>query len=161
MTVRPGTLDDVEALLSLFDDVAAELVYIGTEPGFDRQRYRAGYLKMIEHPDRTPLFVAVDDGAIAGQLSVFQDADQGPMLGMMVAPGRRRCGIGSALLDAAVEWASGSGAARLSLLVFPHNSAALALYRKYGFVEIERNERDVRRLNGEVWDTMLMRRDIS
>ena len=52
------------------------------------------------------------------------------------------------------------GAKALSLHVFPHNEAAIALYRSAGFVEIERFERDVTRQTGEVWDTIFMRKEL-
>ena len=55
-------------------------------------------------------------------------------LGLMVASGYRRMGIGRALLDAAVDWARGAGIRKLELHVFPHNTPAIALYESYGFV---------------------------
>ena len=45
----------------------------------------------------------------------------------------------------------------LSLLVFPHNERALALYRKFNFVEIDAAAQIARR-SGEAWDAILMRR---
>ena len=44
-------------------------------------------------------------------------------------------GVGSALMTAAIEWARAEGLHKLSLSVFAHNAAAIALYRKCGFVE--------------------------
>src|SRR5215210_4924280 len=44
-------------------------------------------------------------------------------------------GVGSALLAAAIEKAREDGLHKLALEVFPHNEAAIALYRKFGFVE--------------------------
>jgi ribosomal protein S18 acetylase RimI-like enzyme len=39
------------------------------------------------------------------------------------------------LLDAGVEWATVNHAHKVSLEVWPHNSAAMALYRRAGFDE--------------------------
>jgi ribosomal protein S18 acetylase RimI-like enzyme len=40
--------------------------------------------------------------------------------------------------------------------VFPHNSAAVALYKSYGFGETRRYEAFKKRQNGEAWDVILM-----
>jgi RimJ/RimL family protein N-acetyltransferase len=40
--------------------------------------------------------------------------------------------------------------------VFPHNEAAIRLYRKFGFVEEGRREKQIRRANGEIWDMLEM-----
>src|SRR6188474_3481158 len=43
--------------------------------------------------------------------------------------------VGSPLLAAAIARARERGLHKLSLSVFPHNEAAIGLYRKHGFVE--------------------------
>ena len=65
-------------------------------------------------------------------------------------------GIGSALLAAAIEKARGEGLHKLSLEVFPHNDAAIALYRKFGFVDEGRRVKHYRRSSGELWDSIVM-----
>jgi RimJ/RimL family protein N-acetyltransferase len=40
--------------------------------------------------------------------------------------------------------------------VFVHNTAAIALYRKFGFVEEGRRVKHFRRANGELWDAFEM-----
>jgi RimJ/RimL family protein N-acetyltransferase len=57
---------------------------------------------------------------------------------------------------AAIEWACEHELHKLSLSVWPHNSAAIALYRKYGFVEEGRRINQVRRQSGELWDVVEM-----
>jgi ribosomal protein S18 acetylase RimI-like enzyme len=42
------------------------------------------------------------------------------------------------------------------LSVFPHNDAAIALYRKFGFVQEGRLVRHVRRADGQFWDLIEM-----
>ena len=68
----------------------------------------------------------------------------------------RAQGVGSALLSTAVEWARGRGLHKLSLSVFAHNAAAIALYRKHGFVEEGRRVKQYRRSSGELWDVIDM-----
>jgi GNAT superfamily N-acetyltransferase len=55
------------------------------------------------------------------------------VLSVFVAPERRGCGLGSALLDAAEDVASTSHAAPLMIGVVPMNLRAVALYRARGF----------------------------
>jgi GNAT superfamily N-acetyltransferase len=161
VTIRLGIESDVNPLLALFDAVAAERVYIGTEPGYDRELYARRFREMIARPEQTPLFVAVSGDMLVGQLGIFQHAEYGPTIGMMVAAQSRGRGVGRALLDKAIDWARRFRMPHLSLLVFSHNERAVSLYEKAGFVEIERYERDVTRQSGEVWDTLLMRKEIA
>ena len=44
----------------------------------------------------------------------------------------------------------------MTLSVFPHNEAAIALYRKFDFVEEGRRRKHIRRANGELWDVIEM-----
>jgi ribosomal protein S18 acetylase RimI-like enzyme len=77
-------------------------------------------------------------------------------IGMAVAREWRGRGVGSALLAAAVAWSRERGLHKLSLSVFPHNTAAIALYRKFGFVEEGRRVKHYRRTSGELWDAVEM-----
>jgi ribosomal protein S18 acetylase RimI-like enzyme len=65
-------------------------------------------------------------------------------------------GVGSALLAAAIQWARERGLHELSLDVFAHNASAIALYRKFGFVEEGRRVKHYRRASGDLWDTLVM-----
>ena len=75
---------------------------------------------------------------------------------MAVAREWRGRGVGSALMAAAIDWARERGLHKLSLGVWPHNTAAIALYRKFGFVEEGRKVKQYRRKSGELWDTIEM-----
>jgi ribosomal protein S18 acetylase RimI-like enzyme len=77
-------------------------------------------------------------------------------IGMAVLSEWRGRGVGSALLAAAIGWARQRGLHKLSLSVFPHNAAAIALYRKFGFVEEGRRIKQYRRSSGELWYTIEM-----
>jgi ribosomal protein S18 acetylase RimI-like enzyme len=61
-----------------------------------------------------------------------------------------------ALLEATIAWARECGLHKLSLSVFPHNAAGIALYRKHGFVEEGRRVKQLRRSNGQLWDLVDM-----
>ena len=75
---------------------------------------------------------------------------------MAVARPWRGRGVGSALMQTAVQWAREQGLHKLSLSVFAHNEAAIGLYRKLGFVEEGRRVQQYRRSSGELWDAVDM-----
>jgi ribosomal protein S18 acetylase RimI-like enzyme len=75
---------------------------------------------------------------------------------MLVARDWRGRGVGSALMAAAIEWARDEGLHKLTLAVFPHNAAGIALYRKFGFVDEGLRVRHFRRASGELWDALEM-----
>ena len=149
---------DVDAVLLLFDSVAAERLWIGTEPGFDRQRYRD--MLGFSLSNGNGMFVADDDGAIVGVITEYRHDPYGHTIGMLVDADHRGQGVGAALLERLIGWAQIRLIPHLSLLVFPHNERALALYRKFGFVEIDAQATQISRRNGEAWDAMLMRKTL-
>jgi RimJ/RimL family protein N-acetyltransferase len=73
----------------------------------------------------------------------------------MVALDARRQGVGTALLQAAVDWAREAGVSKLELHVFPWNEAAIALYEAFGFEREGFRKRHYRR-GGEFVDAILM-----
>lgn len=75
---------------------------------------------------------------------------------MLVDRAYRGRGVGESLLKQALSWACERDLPDVSLLVFPHNERAIALYRKFGFEQREYYPNDVTRQTGDVWDTMLM-----
>ncbi len=58
----------------------------------------------------------------------------------MVAPDQRGRGIGGALVEAGITWAAERHGLRMLLEVEHDNAAALALYRRLGFVELARRK---------------------
>jgi ribosomal protein S18 acetylase RimI-like enzyme len=57
---------------------------------------------------------------------------------VVVDEGRRRQGVGAALMQAAEDWGARRGAAELVLTVWSDNGAAEALYRRCGYASIAR-----------------------
>ncbi len=126
-----GDIDDVLDLLVI---VAAEKRFIGTEAPIDRAAKRARFLERLES-DRWGLLLATDsNGRVVGQIGL-KDMRGLVEIGMLVAPEHRGAGIGSTLLQAALDWAGMRHAYKMTLQVWPHNEAARRLYEKFGFVE--------------------------
>lgn len=150
--LRPSDFDD---LIALFERVAAERRWIGTEPGFDHERYRTGWRRVLAG-EWGAAFIYEDAGRIAGYVGIHPHDEYGHVLGMLVDEAHRSKGIGKALLERATAWARERGLQHISLLVFPHNERAIELYRKAGFEQRDYYPADVTRQTGEVWDTILM-----
>jgi RimJ/RimL family protein N-acetyltransferase len=117
------------------------------------------YLKAVQRHADAAVFVAVDGDEVVGRLSVARDSHPSSRhvadLGLFVAVGHRRRGIGRALLEQAVEWARGANVRKLELHVFPWNEAALRLYENFGF-EREGYRKAHYRRDDELVDAILM-----
>jgi ribosomal-protein-alanine N-acetyltransferase len=82
------------------------------------------------------------------------------VLSIGVLPAARRQGVGRALLTAAVERATGLGAASLFLEVADDNIAACDLYRAFGFQRVGLRKAYYRRLTGAA-DALILRLQLS
>ena len=153
--VRSAREGDIDGAIALDEAVAIEGRWIAREAPVDRVKRRAVFEADLRRDDAN-LFVADDEGAIVGLLGIELTSYGVADFGMMVAADRRGQGIGSALMAAAIEWARTAGAHKLSLQVWPHNEAARALYRKFGFEEEGLLRGQYRRRNGELWDAIVM-----
>lgn len=147
--VRPSQDDDRLALALLFAALAEERNGIASEPPIDIEKRAASW--RLEGD-----FVAEVDGVIVGQIHVDGGRHGFGEIGMGVGRHWRGRGVGSALMAAAIDWARAEGLHKLSLSVFAHNEPAIALYRKFGFVEEGRRLKHYRRQSGELWDTIEM-----
>ena len=147
--IRPAGEHDCRPLAQLFAAVAEERDGIAAEPPIDVEA-RATNLRL----DGTLVAIAVDE--VVGYLRVEASSFGFGEIGMMVARDWRGRGVGSALVAAAIEWGRENGLHKLTLSVFPHNEAAIRLYRKFGFAEEGRREKQIRRANGEIWDLIEM-----
>jgi RimJ/RimL family protein N-acetyltransferase len=147
--IRPAEDADRRPLALLFAAVAEERDGIASEPPVDVERRAAAW-------DLERTLVAVAGDEVVGLLFVMESNLGFGELGMLVAAGRRGRGVGTALVAASIEWARARRLHKLTLGVFPHNQAAIALYRKFGFVEEGRRVRHIRRASGELWDLIEM-----
>ena len=155
VVVRPAREQDLDAIVELFVEVAAEGRWIGTEPPVDRDRRRRRLAETLDQ-DHEVVLVAEAGGRIIGQLGMDLAGYGVADLGMLVSEGWRGRGVGSALLRAGIEWARGAGAHKVALQVWPHNAAALALYEKFGFQREGLLRGHYRRRDGELWDAIVM-----
>ena len=81
-------------------------------------------------------------------------------LGLMVAAGHRRRGIGTKLMGVAEDWAREAGVTKLELHVFPHNHPAIALYESLGYEREGLRRRHYERTDGGFSDVILMAKQL-
>ncbi len=152
--IRRARLADLDDALALYESVAGEGRYIGAELPLDREaRLTSWSSGFIENPQGA-MFVADAARRLVGMATV--SGTQVAELGMSVARDWRGQGVGTSLLRACIDWAKGSGAHKMTLQVWPHNDAAIALYRKFSFEQEGYFRRHWRRRNGELWDVVVM-----
>jgi RimJ/RimL family protein N-acetyltransferase len=151
IVVRPARPRDAASFLHLYRAVAAEGRFIRTERvtrtvGDYRRQFRRSWT-----PDQAVL-VAVADDEVVGQVSIARE--EHPVtrhvatFGMTVAAEWRGRGVGSALLEEALHWARAFRVEKVELTVYPNNEGAIALYRRFGFVEEGRLVRHSKKSHG-------------
>jgi RimJ/RimL family protein N-acetyltransferase len=158
--IRRAEPKDAEGLAKLGEAVGLEPEgWLVTTNGWRQVSDERRYLRAIRRYPNAAVFVAEDDGLIVGRLSIARDQHPASRhvadLGLMVAMTHRRQGIGTSLLETALEWARESEVRKLELHVFPHNEAAIKLYEKFGFVK-EGYRRAHYRRGQEFVDAILM-----
>jgi RimJ/RimL family protein N-acetyltransferase len=166
MAVRKASPADAQELVALATAVAGEqegwlLADSHWRSAADERRYIRA---LQRHPDAA-LYVAVTgDGEIVGRLSLMRDSHPASThvadLGLMVAAGHRRGGIGTRLMETAEQWAAETGITKLELHVFPHNHPAISLYEKLGYEREGVRRRHYKRSDGELSDVILMAKQL-
>ncbi|MDQ3066699.1 MAG: GNAT family N-acetyltransferase [Actinomycetota bacterium] len=160
IAIRPARPEDAATLVALGASIGREPeAWLLNSDGWRSVGEERRYLRALKrHPDAA-VFVAEDDGALVGRLSVARDPHSASRhvadLGLMVAATHRRRGIGRALLEQAADWARDAGVRKLELHVFPWNEPAIKLYEHFGY-EREGLRKGHYRRAGEYVDVVLM-----
>ncbi len=159
ITIRPAAPRDADSYIAFWTAVVAEGRYVRTERVSHSKRvYRSRFRR--PWTDHEAQIVAVDgQGTVVGHIYIQRErhpvTHHVATLGIAVAADHRGRGVGSALLADAIVWARGVGVEKLVLSVYPHNTGAIALYRKFGFVQEGRLSRQSRKSYGDE-DEILM-----
>jgi RimJ/RimL family protein N-acetyltransferase len=165
VTIRQARPEDAATLVALGAAIGREPeAWLLNTDGWRNVNEERRYLRALKrHPDAA-VFVAEAEGALVGRLSLARDPHSASRhvadLGLMVAQGYRRRGIGRALLDQAVAWARDAGVRKLELHVFPWNEPAIRLYEVFGFERVGLRKAHYRRGN-EYVDAILMAFDVT
>jgi RimJ/RimL family protein N-acetyltransferase len=162
--VRQASPGDAAALVELGHAVSSEPEgWLITDGGWRTVADERRYLRAIRRSPHATVLVAEGEEGIVGRLSIARDSHPASShvadLGLMVAAGQRRQGIGRALLEEAVDWARQNEIEKLELHVFPHNEPAIKLYEQFGF-EREGLRRGHYQRGGDRVDAVLMACDV-
>jgi RimJ/RimL family protein N-acetyltransferase len=164
VTIRSATGADAEELLALYLDVrttADQTTVRSVDEGYatvdeTKEEIRA----FTAHGSRLNL-VCVDGDAVIGEIS-FQDYGPRRMahrgrLGISVRSDSREQWIGRELVRTVLDWArTHPEIERIDLGVFAHNHRAIAVYKKMGFVEVARRDKEFKVAPGVYWDDIQM-----
>jgi ribosomal protein S18 acetylase RimI-like enzyme len=127
-TLRTATLDDVDAILTLWGEAAENR----SRPADTRT---AVELLLVRDPDA--LILATDDATdeVIGTIIVGWDGWRCHLYRLAVHPDRRRQRIGQALVDAAQRRASELGATRIDAMVLDDNDLGRGIWAASGFIK--------------------------
>lgn len=161
LRVRPAVLDDAARIIDLMRLLAHEpdngLLFSSRDFNrtVDDQRRLIGTL-----PGNSLLLVATANGEIIGYLDcqggTFPAVRHTARIAVMVREDWRNRGVGTALMQAVVDWARGNPVVhRLELDVFPNNARAIHVYEKVGFV-VEGRKRGAYFKEDRYQDALLM-----
>ena len=98
-----------------------------------------------------------DDAELVGYFLLMLAVDEAHLLNVAVAAGRQGEGLGRYLLDKVAACARGLGAESILLEVRPSNQRALAVYLRYGFIEIGRRNNYYPAHDGRREEAIVMR----
>ncbi len=135
MEITPANMSDIPALCELLD------ILFSQEADFtpDREAQSRGLAQIIGNPEIGLIVVARQQGRVAGMVNLLYTVstalgDRVALLeDMVVAPGARGSGVGSLLLEQAIQIAGSNGCKRITLLTDSDNEAAQRFYRTHGF----------------------------
>ncbi len=121
VVVRPMTAADAD------DALAIDAVVYPTTWS------RAFLCDQLSRPETRVNLVAEADGRIVGHAALMVVADEGHVTSVAVMPEGQRSGIGTRLLAALCRAAVDRGLSAMTLEVRVSNTAAIGLYRRFGF----------------------------
>lgn len=136
MTIRDATEADLQAIVEIYNASIPDRRATADTESVSVESRTAWFRE--HQPERRPLWVAVENGAIVGWLS-FQSFYGRPAyhataeISVYVAPSVQRTGIGRRLLARAIQEAPRFGLKTLLGFIFGHNDPSLQLFESFGF----------------------------
>jgi RimJ/RimL family protein N-acetyltransferase len=137
ITIVPAAPAHVERFHVTLDTVAREGIYLASTEAKPLESLREFVLSSIEK--RNPIVFAMDGERLAGWCDITRSDSKTSAhcghLGMGVLADYRCQGIGTRLIEAALDAAREANIPRVELTVYATNLAAIKLYRNAGFAE--------------------------
>jgi len=157
MLIERATMKYAESYARAVDTVARERKFLRVVEGFPIES-TLECIRRIE-AENLAQYYAIEDGEVAGWCDIIPQPYEGfrhlGILGMGLLPPFRGRGLGTRLLERAVEHArKENGVEKAVLEVFESNREAVRLYLKMGF-EVEGRQVRARKLDG-VYDNIIL-----
>ena len=159
--VRRFTPGDASQVISVIDSVCAEGIYLVTEHYVPTPQWERALHNPAKYPDHL-LLVSEVDGRVIGWCRVFPN-DFSPKtqhvgeVGIGLLQPFRERGIGTALMECAIEWARAQGLEKLTASTLSTNLRAINLFKKMGFAITGKRYKQYK-IGEEYVDEVLMER---
>ena len=135
MQITSANTSDIPALCALLD------ILFSQEADFkpNHEAQSRGLARIISSPEIGLIIVARQDSQVVGMVNLLYTVstalgDRVALLeDMVVSPGVRGAGVGSRLLESAIQFARLSGCKRITLLTDRTNESAQRFYQRHGF----------------------------
>lgn len=155
MIIQKTTREFAESYCKAVDTVARERKYLGSTTGFPLEK-TIEFIEFIVSQNLSQYF-AIEDGEVVGWCDIIPKSYEGlthvGVMGMGILSAYRGKGLGTQLLEKAIEHAKLNGIEKVELDVYESNVGAIALYEKFGFV-LEGRRIKSRKLDGQ-YDNIL------
>ncbi|MFZ5641230.1 MAG: GNAT family N-acetyltransferase [Bacillota bacterium] len=141
VVLREAVPEDAGGLLEAVRSAADERSYVMTEKRARSVEEEYEYIANLDR-QKNLLLVAECDGKVVGGLAALQ-ADGGRRsntahicnVGLHLVKECRNLGVGSRMLEYAINWSKGKGYLRIESNIFTVNKRSLGLFKKFGFME--------------------------
>lgn len=163
--IRCAQPDDASSLLAYVRSVAQETGFFVIQPDefpSTEELERQWIQEHLDHPGKLALAAEVADeiiGSLSFENGPFKRMSHTGTFGISIRRDWRGKGIGTAMLEALLEWAGGNPLIeKVGLAVFSTNTGAIELYTRLGFVEEGRRAKEIKIGPGKYVDEVLMGR---
>ena len=165
--IRKRKLEDAEKVLNCVEEIFADDHFFMTTIEEIREK-----LTLEKYTERTELFNSHEQklllvAEVDGEIVSLSDVECGEkkrnqhvsQIGISILPEYRGNGLGAAVMQAMIDWATAHPVIeKLALGVWADNAPAIALYEKMGFIEEGRKVREVKYADGQYDDCICMYR---
>ncbi|WP_346936610.1 GNAT family N-acetyltransferase [Clostridium sp.] len=156
LIIRKATVEDANEIVMLVKQVMGEVSFFPKEPDeFDlTAEDEAEYIK------NTSLFLVAEiDGKIVGSTTLQKGSTKRTShvadFGITILREYSGLKIGTLLMEEIIKWCKENQVEKIELEVFEENTPAITLYKKFGFIEEGRKNKNIK-IKGEYKNTLLL-----